>query len=164
MHVFGVVTSVIHVRESQWANTEKYKIQTFLIAKTFQKAFLLCNFRFPPEFPPNLCATEVDRFLGKTPGVGGLTCCQTSIPCTPTICPGEATASPWVDKHFRCLWRSDLNFFLYGSSWKFGTSTDLIHWASSQPAHHCSTWKLWESSRVSLTIIDTYRAPLTMAA
>ena len=106
MHVFSVVTQKLvsstleNLNEQTQKNT---KYQPFWLQK------LLCNFRFPPEFPPNLCATEVDRFLGKTPGVGGLTCCQTSIPCTPTICPGEA-ASPWVDKHFRCLWRSELKF------------------------------------------------------
>lgn len=159
MHVFSVVTSVIHVRE--FSMSKHRKIQN---TNLFDCKKLLCNFGFPPEFPPNLCATEVDRFLGKTPGVGGLTCCQTSIPCTPTICPGEATASPWVDKHFQVSKKVRFECFLNGSSWTSGTSTDLIHWASSQPAHHCSTWKLWESSRVSFTIIHTYRAPLTMAA
>lgn len=83
---------------------------------------------------------------------------------TPTICPGEATASPWVDKHFRCLKRSDLKFAQQIlTEIRYFNGSHPLGKLTTCPPVHCS-WKLWESSRVSLTIIDTYRAPLTMAA
>lgn len=103
MHVFSVVTSFIHLKESPWRQGKK--IQTFLMRKfCLQKRWVedvptLCNFGCPQSFrifaPQKLTESRRPYLL------------PSSIPCTfypKTICPSEAAASPWVDGWIELKW------------------------------------------------------------